>query len=125
MTVPTNRSPLPSYKRTSAGLPGAPGIATAYMDTAGMTLISAISPLSSWLRRWPNRVRIVRMPGWITLWSPCMVGAGALALSIANLSGPVRRPVVGSKVLDHLKIIDVNMDRMLVVVVVDEPPLLD
>jgi hypothetical protein len=29
------------------------------------------------------------------------------------------------KVLDHLKIIDVDVDRMLVVVVVDEPPLLD
>jgi len=26
-----------------------------------------------------------------------IVGAGALALSIENLSGPVRRPVVGSK----------------------------
>src|SRR5439155_354642 len=28
-TVATNRSPLPSYRRTSAGLPGAPGTATA------------------------------------------------------------------------------------------------
>src|SRR5215467_9355240 len=37
------------------------------------------------------------MPGWITLSSLCMVGAGALALSMENLSGPVRRPVVGSK----------------------------
>ena len=31
----------------------------------------------------------------------------------------------GIEVLDHLKIIDVDVDRMLVVVVVDEPPLLD
>src|SRR6516162_6333908 len=38
-----------------------------------------------------------RTPGSITLSSPCIVGAGALALSIANLSGPVRRPIVGSK----------------------------
>src|SRR5438270_12199609 len=37
------------------------------------------------------------MPGWITVSSISMVGAGALALSIENLSGPVRRPVVGSK----------------------------
>src|SRR6202049_2504912 len=77
------------------------------MDTAGMTLMSDISPLSSWLRRWQcityrpvyssNRVRIARMPGWITVSSLCMLGAGALALSMANWSGPVRRPVVGSK----------------------------
>ena len=31
----------------------------------------------------------------------------------------------GIEVLDHLEIIDVDVDRMLVVVVVDEPPLLD
>ena len=37
------------------------------------------------------------MPGWITLSSLCMVGAGALALSTENMSGPVRSPVVGSK----------------------------
>src|SRR5215468_2956331 len=41
-----------------------------------------------------------------------LVGAGA----------QTRRRI---EVLDHLKVIDVDMDRMLVVVVVDEPPLLD
>src|SRR5262245_61044047 len=47
--------------------------------------------------------------------------------------GIVDRKLVGAgattrrriKVLDHLKVIDVDMDWMLVVVVVDEPPLLD
>src|SRR5262245_27936596 len=47
--------------------------------------------------------------------------------------GIVDRELVGTgaqtrrriEVLDHLKVIDVDMDRMLVVVVVDEPPLLD
>jgi hypothetical protein len=31
----------------------------------------------------------------------------------------------GIEILDHLKIIDVDMNRMLVVVIVDEPPFLD
>src|SRR5262249_17459062 len=47
--------------------------------------------------------------------------------------GIVDRELVGAgpqprrriEVLDHLKVIDVDMDRMLVVIVVDEPPLLD
>ena len=47
--------------------------------------------------------------------------------------GIVDRKLVGAgaqtrrriEVLDHLKVIDVDVDRMLVVVVVDEPPLLD
>src|SRR5262245_51123858 len=64
------------------------------------------------------------MPGWITLSSPYMVGAGALALSMANLSGPVRRPVVGSKYSITWKSLTWTW-RMLIVVVVDEPPLLD
>src|SRR5205823_6619597 len=38
-------------------------------------------------------------------------------------AGPQTRR--GIKVLDHLEIIDVDVDRMLVVVVIDEPPLLD
>jgi len=38
-------------------------------------------------------------------------------------AGPQTRR--GIKVLDHLEIIDVHVDGMLVVVVIDEPPLLD
>src|SRR5262249_3275183 len=38
-------------------------------------------------------------------------------------AGPQTRR--GIKVLDHLKVIDVDVDGMLVVVVIDEPPLLD
>ena len=38
-------------------------------------------------------------------------------------AGPQTRR--GIEVLDHLEVIDVDVDRMLVVVVVDEPPLLD
>ena len=42
-------------------------------------------------------MRIDRSPGWTTLSSICIVGAGTLALSTPNMSGPVRSPVVGSK----------------------------
>ena len=36
-------------------------------------------------------------PGWMTDSSGPMVGAGTLALSTPHISGPVSRPVVGSK----------------------------
>ena len=64
------------------------------------------------------------MPGWITLSSICMVGAGTLALSTPHLSGPVRSPIGGIVIFGHLEVVDVNVDRMLVVVVIDEPPFL-
>ena len=51
VTVASTLSPLPSCTCTVAGFPFEPGTATAYVDTSGMTLIVAISPLSSWFSR--------------------------------------------------------------------------
>ena len=54
-----------------------------------------------------------------------MVGAGTLALSSPHLLGPVAQPGRRIEIVGDLEVVDVNVDRMLVVVVVDEPPLLD
>ena len=65
------------------------------------------------------------MPGWIT----ALFGPHGRRRRV----GVVDRELVGAgleagrrvEVFDHLEVVDVNVDRMLVVVVVDEPPLLD
>src|SRR5262245_55645770 len=125
MTVPTNRSPLPSYKRTSAGPTGRArnrhriyGYGRDDVNQRHQPVVFMVEAVAE-----PGADRenagldhaLVTMHGRrrrIGIVDRILVGAGS-------------QTGRGIKVLDHLKIIDVNMDRMLVVVVVDEPPLLD
>ena len=86
---------IPAASIYAVAVPGAPGkpAEVRLYDGNGDRFVATVIPFPGFEGNVTVAMGDVDGDGILDL----IVGAGALALSMANLSGPVRRPVVGSK----------------------------